>query len=342
MELLNDCTVKERSVNPNDENCLRRLQSLMYLEEDARFIASGVSGAAVEFTAKIFNPPTRIVVKYGLYLRDDIKQGCVNNRYVAYTPLFIRTYGFIRCRTIPQSWLPSKRALSKMRKGALQRYLQQLISFKKPPGNEKQSLTFLFMQNAGDSLAEIFSRNLPVDSNDIRCMSFDFLYGLMTARRLSGTFIHGDVHLGNVTASRLSEETQRRRYALEDSGIVFTLDSPWQLHLIDFGDVECVLDTSRTEDISNFFRWVRDKVMMTTIDASFQEFASRMMYMNNPIHQSNAVEPIKDVLQNDPYFKHLRVSKRQRILSCSICFRDTPLMCSSCMVPLCKQCSLLK
>lgn len=341
MELLNDCSVKEKSVNPDDENCLRKLQSLIYLDDNSFFIASGISGAAVEFTAKLFTPPRRIVVKYGLFLKGDIQQGCVNNRYVEYTPLFIRTYGFLRCRTVPQSWLPSQRQLSKMTIGALKRYLQHLVTFQKPPENKKQSLTFLFMQHAGDSLAKIFLRKAQVvDDNDLRCMSFDFLYGIMMARRLSqsGSFTHGDVHLGNVTASRLPAKAQRRRYTLKDSGIMFVLDSPWQLHLIDFGDLELVLDTSRTEDISNFFRWVREH----TKDVSFQEFVSRIIYMNNPIHRSDAVQPIKAILQNDPYFEPLRATKRQRILKCSICSQETPLMCSTCMKPLCEQCFLFK
>jgi len=173
---MHSCTEVPSEKGKEDQGCLDQLvqnYSFLYRVGDKETVSASL-------VFKLSQGPQDVAVKVMPLVRDaiqDVKIACMLNN-IQETPVFVKTFGWIKCGTIPLEWL----------KG---------MDIKKDaPKSLSRAKMFLFQVMAFSSHAWS-DRRIKLDVEEYRVMLFLLLHGLYIAQDKIG-FRHNDIHSGQI------------------------------------------------------------------------------------------------------------------------------------------------
>lgn len=329
--MLHPCSDDPRHFREEDnEKCLEKLSRIIDITKGATFLGSGRYGAGVVFHGNIpavFNAPKQIVVKYGYESKRDVEMGCEANAYHKTTPLFVKTYGWAQCTTVPKPWWPSAAHIETMREGELRDYFET--------GTPQDPMLFVFMAYGGKELQAC--KNSEWSLHDVRCAAFDFFWGILQARTTSGMFNHRDVKNDNVTVETFSEP-KARFYG------PFRVESKYQLHLIDLGVADYICEEycdDPSSDLLQFcdirYNWRPGHFFMQRLKShdakmAWGQFCARVN-AEDELHRSGETDALQRFIEEDVFFRPLQTP------ACNLCLlQRVDGQCSSCDARMCTVC----
>ena len=365
--MIYSCAVPYDDVNIEADGCFDALTAVENSQTDVKYLGSGAFGLVIGIHGTIpdlVTENTYIAIKYGLGMEKDVVEGCVVSEYVDSSSLFVKTYGWTKCKTMPESWLPTKEQIIESGSKGLQKYLGYLKRGEIPPPKKKKrsksnSLDFIFQEYAGISMGSALDKingvGYRLNLYDARCIAFTFLHGLLIAREKSGAFSHNDIHTGNLTIL-YSESPVERIY--ERFGI--KTNSRFQVKLIDLGESFSTPNpgNEKCEDIDAFFEtrywsYPGESIYKNLEDMGEKEkwvkFATKMregpkMHANDESiswHFANNTKALIEILLTDPFFNPLRYETENitGTIKCSMCeYALTKHKCNLCHTKLCGSC----
>lgn len=292
-----------------------KLESLLQQSKSLHFVGTG----AVAVVWRLVDGNDNIRMIHYTFLYTDIideKTNQIINTYRVQSPLFIQTYAsfVVKALKLSKQLLPP--ADVEIPSEALKTNIEMIRRDGIPTMNW---VHINIIEDAGIQVADDpFWKD--IQDYDVVCMYFHFIYGLLMARSISGSFSHNDVSERNLTLAKTPKGL--KTFFVKD--IKFELDSSFQIHLIDYdratwpGHVRSYdLDNGLTiiskqgsglnKNVKNFLNWFTEPVWRNTKEQA--AYASE-------------TEALERILLKHPLFEVLRATKRQKkIQTCIQCHR---------------------
>jgi len=178
--MMRPCSETPTAKGPQDEGCLQTLTSMFSF----LYRIGNKKTVSASLVFRLSQKSQEIVVKAIPLKKEedlkDIKIACLLNGLTEESPIFVRTFGWIKCKEIPPLWTKGlnlkKDAPESFSKGKIDNYIFQVMSFSSHPWTDMQ---------------------ISLDLEEYRVMLFLLLHGLLLAKNRFG-FKHNDIHEGQV------------------------------------------------------------------------------------------------------------------------------------------------
>lgn len=291
----------------------------------------GIGADAVTYRMVASGSGATVILRYTFPLAEtlNVRVDVAVARYREQSALFINKYAQWFTRRLPLQVIPSERQIAdflpkkhslRMRLGAIDR----------ASGDSPNQILVQLLEDAGMELAQSPFAD-EVDLYDFRCFFFEFFHGLWVARTLSGSFTHGDIHVRNMTVSERPDNKRRRYYYINN--VEFVLESPFQLHLIDYDTMDWP-GRVITKDVHEGLSALKLYGNVLIEREHRNKVSNALVYGKNTIHKLDGVNyadntrDIETLLLKNDFFAPLRSlpdepRKRQRrgeIERCIQCF----------------------
>lgn len=227
---------------------------------------------------------------------NDVRIACLLNGMSEQTPIFVRTFGWIKCQTIPWQYKNAPRAFNQKKKNAM--YLFQVMAFSSHAWTDAR---------------------IELSMEEYRTMLFLLMHGLWIAREKTG-FRHNDIHQGQVLFQTCKPGTPITVTMGENS---YTIKCErFVPKLIDFGLAST--GEQEKEDFSSDSDDMFEKEQGTIDDDDIRN----LVYMFEERMKQDGLEPfllryttMDEILMRDPIFDNIRKGPRQPVNSrlCDVC-----------------------
>lgn len=231
----------------------------------------------------------------------DIKIACLLNGLSDETPVFVRTFGWIKCKEIPLLWLKG----INMKKDA-----PRIFSTKSTYIFQVMSFSAYTWENAEISL----------DKEEYRSMLFLLLHGLWLAR-VRFNFKHNDIHKGQILFQTCKPNTSIL-VNIGENKFVLTCKR-FVPKLIDFGFASIGKEEEEDDDFSSSDNdmFSRNEETQDSSDTDLHD----LLYMFSERMKMNGLVPFKisgsleDILTNNILFKSFKSNTGIKSYLCNVC-----------------------
>lgn len=294
---------------------------------------AGSSGIAMELLSSSGTVVAKLMgmdKDHARYSINDVTVGCKLNKIRDKTPIFIETFGWLRCPTYPDAW--------KRRAG------------REPPEyNEKNGILIEFISHAPQAFSDmdiLFSLEEYIE------LTIILLHGLMIADK-AFEFKHNDIHLEQILLSAKAPGTGPT--SVEIDGKVYNFKVQFDPILIDYGHSlakgTAFGTPNKTKDISDLlttiqqrmFRQIGNEGHMTDDDIenrgaqAFKKFSNRhraTRYASDALKDSFITEFLKRRIKsiNFPIVRYMNESSPLlvKMNTCLVCNKPASLRCKGC------------
>lgn len=310
---MHPCSKTPSLKGPEDEGCLQLLTSTFSFI----YRIGNKTTVSASLVFKLSQETQDLAVKI-IPLREendlkDVKIACLLNGLLSETPIFIRTFGWIKCKEIPSLWI---RGIN-FKKDVPE-------SFTSRGGGRKYPFLFLATYFTSHTWGD---KNIHLDLEEYRVMLFLLLHGLWLANKRYG-FKHNDIHQGQILFQICKPDTpitisvNEYRYTVVCQRFV--------PKLVDFGlstlsgeDSRSESDDSGSESGDDMFETSSSGFGDDDLNQLFYVFEERMRKdgLKPFVIQKGPTTTLESILLKDPLFDSLRnpVSFVESRLFCDVC-----------------------
>jgi hypothetical protein len=310
---MHPCSETPSLKGKDDEGCLELLNStfsFIYRIGDKETVSASL-------VFKLSQQAQDVAVKV-IPLREeddlkDIKIACLLNGLLEESPIFVRTFGWLKCKEIPPLWtkgMDTKKSVPK----------SFLPYFK---GNKKASFVFQVMSFSSHSWTD---ERIRLDLEEYRVMLFLLMHGLWLAKIRYG-FKHNDIHQGQVLFQTCKPNTPITVSVAENN---YTLVCQrFVPKLIDFG-----LSTTSSSSYSSYssseeYSKSDDDSMFDKGEEIEDDDLRNLFYMFEQRMEKDGLKPfvpqkgnntLEDILVKDALFKSIRNNNNSTSIKNSVGF----------------------
>jgi hypothetical protein len=276
-----------------------------YYSDKNEFIGTGKDAIVWRINTKNFPFILKYYLQYISFNNDSIV-----NKYAHKCPLFIKTLASYKVKNIPDFLLPPKNyeITSDEERSLLKRNFENIKNIK--------TFYIKIEEDAGIEIVD-YPYYDEIDDYDVKCMFFDLLFGIYTARMISGSFAHNDIHERNLSVS-LKNEVKPVYFTIDD--ITFTTHSKFQLHLID-NDTIKIPGHEITHDIDIAITIIK-RYKCDDFTKNFLHFFKDPDWKESwgKLSITDETDEIKLILIKHQLFKDFKTNKRPK--TCINCFAE--------------------
>lgn len=253
--------------------------------------------------------------------RRELEIMCKLNDLVDTCFIFPRVYGWMTVSALPEEWKD---------------YFEELYEYQElgfiPYGYRRLPLLLMCTEKVQYTLQD----NILISENDLKCILFLLLNGLMHAKKKLKYFAHEDLHNGNIMLTPANRNNIYRIYDENDERVLYELSGfDFIPKIIDYGFAEVEEKTPGPKAVHNDLEALR--VIFIDVYESYglaePAFFTSEQYRKAAEEYRETHQPMIELLE-DPYFNIKNIqkivqgtessSKRIKIKSCIKCSETIP------------------